>query len=114
MKSQNVSIAADQQVVGDVGRKITSWIDEVSMLQDIANNCERTGVQPEASNVTRARALVDELEGWRRKLAEQPRSSDTKATCEWRINRVIVDAICREAHDAAHALGLPNGESSAG
>jgi hypothetical protein len=92
-------------VVDAVGDKIKAWIDEVSMLQDIAGNCERTGVQADVTTKMRARNLVDELERWRRKLAEQPRSSDAKATCEWRINRVVVDTICREAHDAAHALG---------
>jgi hypothetical protein len=105
MKSKNPTIAADQEVVDAVATKTRAWIDEVSMLQDIASNCERTGVQADVTTTTRARNLVDELERWRRKLAEQPRSSDAKATCEWRINRVVVDSICREAHDAAHALG---------
>jgi hypothetical protein len=104
VKRQNDGIAADQQVVDDLGDRIRHWIDEASMLQDIASNCERVGIATEASNVARARKLFEEVEGWNTKLSEAPTSGDVKAGCERRILKAAVAAILIEARGAAKSL----------
>ena len=103
-RQKNNGIAADQRVVDDLGDRIRHWIDEASMLQHIANNCEKVGIAPEASNIARARKLLEDVEGWSSKLSEAPASGDVKAACERRILTAAVAAILTEARAAAGGL----------